>query len=314
MPQQHRSSAEFKNQVVLITGASRGLGLALAIALARKGATVIATARPESVERLHWEEDSAITRLIHHPMDIADPESVHRTVGMIEQRYGGIDILINNAAITIRSLISDLADEEIERQLTVNFEGPLRLIRAVLPLMQARRRGRILNISSVGGMMAMPAMGMYSATTFATEGLTESLWYECRPYGIHVTLIEPGFTLTGGLRHVSFSEAALHKMKARGEEGAVYEAFEKFVRTLYRRFGTRKSVVVRTALKALRAPRPKLRYPATADAWFFFWLRRLLPRRLYHLILFRGLPRELRKAASARAGKGVSNLANLPLK
>lgn len=286
-------------KVVIVTGATRGIGLALAKALAVRGAQVVATGRAASIARLCAEHPALPRSIQWEALDVTRPEEIERCVARIAEQHGHIDALVNNAGVSIRALVADTGDEDVAQQMAVNFEGPLRMIRAVLPHMQQRRAGRIVTVSSVGGMMAMPCMAMYSASKFAVEGLMESLWYECLPYGIRVSLIQPGFALSGALRHVSWSAAARERIRRDPAHGSAYEAFEHFVKHLYRRFGTDEEAVVRTILKALESRTPRLRYPATADARFFFWVRRLLPRALYHRILYHGLPSRLRVPADA---------------
>jgi len=300
MPFGRRSLA---GKVVLVTGATRGIGLALAKALAVKGAQVVATGRAASIERTLAGNGHLPKSIRWAPLDVTKPDEIRDGVTRIAAAYGRIDVLVNNAAVSIRALVADTDDEDTAQQMATNFEGPLRLIRAVLPHMQHRRAGHIVNVSSVGGMMAMPHMAMYSASKFALEGLTESLWYECRPYGIRVSLIQPGFATSGALRHVHWSAAARHRIRHDPAHGSTYEAFEHFVQHLYRRFGTSENHVVQTIVRALESPAPALRYPATPDAWLFFWLRRLLPRFAYHRILYFGLPRRLRGPAEAHRAR-----------
>src|SRR5690606_2444621 len=112
----------------------------------------------------------------------------------------------NNAGLAYRAVVEHVNETERRAQLDVNFRAPMELIRLVLPHMRARRAGRILNISSVGGMMAMPTMGIYSASKFALEGMTEALWYEVRPWNIKVSLVQPGFIRSRSFERTRYTD------------------------------------------------------------------------------------------------------------
>jgi len=276
--------------VVLITGAARGLGRVSALAAARAGATVIATARAESLEGLESLRGE-VPGIEAAVLDVRQESQCFAVISDCIARHGRLDALVNNAAVTYRALIADAEHEDIDEQLSTNFLGPLHLIRAVLPHMKARGAGRIVNVSSVAGMMAMPTMGMYSATKFAIEGLSESLWYEARFHGIHVSLVEPGFTRNGALEHIRYCRRARDLIANATDGKSFYQVFDEFVAEQYRRFGSEEHEVVAAVMRALTDRHPALRYPATRDATFFYWLRRLLPRRFYHWLLYRELPR-----------------------
>jgi short-subunit dehydrogenase len=106
----------------------------------------------------------------------------------------------------IRAVLEHVGDDDHLRQMRVNYRGPMELIRLVLPGMRERRRGRIINVSSVGGMMAMPTMSVYSASKFALEGASEALYYEVRPWNIHVTLVQPGFINSDAIERISYTD------------------------------------------------------------------------------------------------------------
>ena len=176
-------------------------------------------------------------------------------------------------------------------QMSVNFRGPIELIRLVLPLMRHKRRGRIINISSVGGMMAMPTMGMYSASKFALEGASESLWYEVRPWHIHVTLVQPGFVNSASFRRVKYSylsRSVDHSLADPYHEH--YDSMSPFIARLMRFSPSSPERVAKVVSRAISMKRPPLRMGATLDAWFFALLRRFLPRGAYHRLLYWCLP------------------------
>lgn len=114
-------------------------------------------------------------------------------VAEAEARWGGVDVLVNNAGVAYRAVVEHVTEEDRLRQFGVNFLGPMEMVRLCLPSMRKKRAGRIINVSSVSGMMAMPTMGVYCASKFALEGASEALWYEVKPWNIRVTLVQPGF-------------------------------------------------------------------------------------------------------------------------
>ncbi|MCB9876566.1 MAG: SDR family NAD(P)-dependent oxidoreductase [Planctomycetes bacterium] len=277
---------------VLLTGASSGLGLAIARQLLGDPRyRLVLTARAASLARFAAAGIVEGERVLLRQLDVTDAEQRRAVVAEIDERFGGVDVLINNAGVAFRSVLEHVNEQERLQQMQVNFLGPMHLMRLCLPGMRARRRGRIVNVSSVAGMMAMPTMAIYSASKWALEGATEALWYEVRPWGIHVTLVEPGFIHSESFRNTVWSregERAAHEH----DDGyrAHYDCMAPFVERLMRRARATPDRIARRIAALLRERRPPLRLPATRDAWLFYLLRRLLPRRLYHLVLWRGLP------------------------
>ncbi len=174
-------------RVVLVTGASSGIGRACAEFLAGRGYRVYGGSR-------RLVAGSVVESI---SMDVGDDASVHAAVSTILAREGRIDILVNNAGIAIAGAVEDTSVEEARDQFDVNFFGVLRVCRAVLPAMREQGAGYIVNIGSIGGLIAIPFQGFYSASKFALEGLSESLRLEVRQFGVHVVLIEPGDHRTG---------------------------------------------------------------------------------------------------------------------
>jgi short-subunit dehydrogenase len=165
------------------------------------------------------------------------------------------------------------------------------LIRLVLPGMRARRAGRIINVSSVGGMMAMPTMAAYSASKFALEGATESLFYEVRPWNIKVSLVQPGFIHSEAYTNVRFTPESRHANDdVHAAYHAHYEHMAPFIARLMHASRATPDKVAKTIIKTMRRRWPALRVPATLDAHVFAWIRRILPRSLYHFVLYRMLP------------------------
>jgi hypothetical protein len=279
-------------QTVLITGASTGIGLAMARALTRTKYRVFLTARRESLSRfdVHAIGESKNVRI--RPLDVTSSEEREAIVAEADRDWGGIDILVNNAGVSYRAVVEHVDERERLAQMDVNFRSPMELIRLVLPGMRAKRTGRIITVSSVGGMMAMPTMGAYSASKFALEGAHEALWYEVRPWGIRVSLVQPGFVHSDGFQRVRYtpkSDRSEHELAEPYHEHYVNMA--PFIEKVMKSSRATPESVAKVVLKTMRRKRPPLRIPATRDAFGFSVLRRLLPRSTYHWLLYRMLPR-----------------------
>ena len=174
----------------LITGCSTGLGRSLARATLEAGFNVVVTARdPETVKDLTAAHpDTAMAAAL----DVTDKDAVAGVVRRAEARFGGVDVLVNNAGYGYRAAVEEADDEEVAALFATNFTGPVSLIKAVLPGMRARRSGMIVNISSIAGRLAAPGSAFYSATKFALEGMSDALRREVEPLGIKVLIVEPG--------------------------------------------------------------------------------------------------------------------------
>jgi short-subunit dehydrogenase len=183
----------FKGQVALVTGASSGIGHRIALDLAARGATVIGCSR--SPER----QQQTVNELKRHDSssgvvvcDVGDPEQVTKMVERVLAQFGKIDILVNNAGFGSYQSFAESSIESIESMLRTNYLGTVYCTKAALPSMLARRSGHIVNISSVSGMIATPNMASYCATKSAQIGLSESLYHEFKPHGVHVSVVCPG--------------------------------------------------------------------------------------------------------------------------
>ncbi|WP_232323672.1 oxidoreductase [Catenuloplanes japonicus] len=172
-----------------ITGSSRGFGRQVALRALHNGDRVVATAR--AVEALKDLQEVGGDNVLTLPLDVTDPEQVVAAATEAEARFGGIDVLFNNAGIGYFAAVEESDEAEIRRMMEINVFGLAAVTNAVLPGMRARRSGRILNVSSVGGVRSFPAVGWYNASKFAVEGLSEALAQEVAPLGIKVVLVEP---------------------------------------------------------------------------------------------------------------------------
>jgi NAD(P)-dependent dehydrogenase (short-subunit alcohol dehydrogenase family) len=255
-------------RVALVTGVSSGIGQACAAHLAARGFRVYGTSRRPAANAA-----GGITLLT---ADVTDDTSVEQAVATVLDREGQLHVVVNNAGMGIAGPLESTTTEQAKRQLEVNFFGALRVCRAVLPAMRSQRSGYIVNIGSIGGLIAIPYQAMYSASKFALEGMSEALRMEVRPFGIRVVIIEPGDhktsitqnrTLTGlpggaDVYRPSF-ESALAKTAHDEQSGP---GPEQIARLLYRIVNQRN---------------PRLRYtvgpiPQRAAVW----LKRLAPNSL----------------------------------
>ena len=182
-------------KVVIVTGVSSGLGKAFATALLQAGFKVVGTVRKQEVVR-EFEElrpGSAFARVL----DVTDaPEQLAVAVAEIEQNVGPVYALINNAGYGHEGTLEESSMDELRQQFEVNVFGAVAMMKAVLPHMRARREGRILNVTSMAGLMTMPGLSFYHGSKFALEGISSSLAKEIRPLGIYVTAVEPGMFRT----------------------------------------------------------------------------------------------------------------------
>jgi NAD(P)-dependent dehydrogenase (short-subunit alcohol dehydrogenase family) len=190
MNMQRNESHEAK--VWLVTGASRGFGRAICQAALDHGDQVVATSRtPASVDAFAGAEPVVL------PLDVTDDASIRAAVDETVERFGRIDVVVNNAGYGHLGAIEELSDAELRRQYDVNLFGVLRVTRAVLPQLRRQRSGHIVQMSSLNGVVGMAGGGHYVASKFAVEGLSESLAAELEPLGIRVTIVEPGPYRTG---------------------------------------------------------------------------------------------------------------------
>ena len=214
-------------------------------------------------------------------MDVRDEASVRAGVETILKQEGRLDVVVNNAGFGIAGAIEDTSMEEAQAQFATNFFGALRVIQAALPTMRQQGSGTIINIGSIGGLIGLPFQGLYSATKFALEGLSEALSKEVRPWGIHVVLVEPGDF------HTAFTENR-QTTKTSIPESPYWEFFSRALATMKQdeSNGADPQRVARLVGRIIRSPHPRLRYRVG------FWsqkaaatLKAFLPDRLFDWII-----------------------------
>ena len=256
-------------KTVLITGASRGIGLATATLLTQQGYTVFGTSRQPQADTLN-----GFTLL---PLDVRDEDSVRRCVQMVIAQAGHIDVLINNAGHSLSGAVEEASAEDARQLFETNFFGVIRMTNTVLPHMRQATSGHIINISSLAGIIGVPYLGMYAASKHALEGYSASLRYELRQFGIHVSLIEPGDIQTG-IVAVPHSNPIAAYNGIREQVTAVHNANVQN--------GPPAEKVARVILRAIQSRSPRLRYSVTIGQELWVpWMQRLLPAWLTeHLI------------------------------
>jgi NAD(P)-dependent dehydrogenase (short-subunit alcohol dehydrogenase family) len=252
-------------RVVLVTGASSGIGLACATHLAGRGFRVYGTSRRPAAG-----SPGNLTMLT---ADVTDDRSVEQAVATVLGREGRLDIVVNNAGMGIAGPVESTSIEQARGQFEVNFFGAFRVCRAVLPAMRSQRSGYIINIGSIGGILAIPYQSMYSASKFALEGLSEALRMEVRPFGIRVVIIEPGDHKTALTENRQFTEIS-------GATEAYSPSFEAaLVKTAHdEQSGPGPEQIARLLYRIVNQGHPRLRYtigPAPQRA--AVWLKRLMP-------------------------------------
>jgi NAD(P)-dependent dehydrogenase (short-subunit alcohol dehydrogenase family) len=242
----------------LITGASRGFGALIAEAALRRGDNVAATARdPAAVTARLGSSDN----LAPVALDVTDEVQTRAAASTAIQRFGRIDVLVNNAGFGLLGAVEEATAEEVERVYRTNVFGLLAVTRAVLPHMRQQRSGHILNMSSVGGYAASAGWGVYGSTKFAVEGLTEALALELKPLGIKAIVVEPGFFRTDFLdaRSLAVSEATI------SDYSETAGAMRRFAAGANHAQPGDPAKLARALLQIVDADDPPLRIPFGAD-------------------------------------------------
>lgn len=246
--------------VWFVTGASRGLGAEITREALERGHSVIATARDASaVLAAHPQRPEA---LLAADADVTDPKQLAAAVEAGLRRFGRIDVVVNNAGYGLLGAVEESSDEAVRALFDVNVFGVLNTLRATLPTLRAQRSGHVLNIGSVGGFATAPAVGLYGASKFAVEGLSEALHGELAPLGVRVTIVEPG-----GFRTDFLSASSL-----RTEPAGIADYAEGTgpVREAMAHYDGRQPgdpvKVARAVVDVTEAPEPPLRLQLGADA------------------------------------------------
>jgi len=273
-------------QVALVTGCSSGIGRATALRLRQDGHVVYATAR--RIETLAELEAAGCETLA---LDVTSEESRRAAVGEIESRHGAVGVLVNNAGYSQSGALETLPLAAFRDQLETNVVGLLGLCQLVLPAMRARRRGTIVNISSMGGRLTFPGGGAYHASKYALEALSDVLRFEVGGQGVDVVLVEPGLIRSG------FADAVADHIPSSDDD---YAGFNAHVATATRRtyergplarLGGSPEDVAAVISRAVAAKHPRTRYVVTPSAHLMIGLHRLLPARAWDRLVAGSFPR-----------------------
>ena len=284
-------------KIILITGASSGIGRDAALKLAGQGHRVYAAARrTDKLDELREEFAERTEKasgkckpgsILPLALDITDEASIEAAVETIIQKEGHIDVLVNNAGFGYFGPIETVPIEEARKQLDVNIFGLASLTKKVLPFMRQNGGGRIINISSIAGRITVPFGGWYNISKYAVEAFSDALRMEVKPYGIKVSIIEPGGIKTawGGIAADHLEESAA---------GSVYEERAgRFARTIRKGYGgnllSPASRIANAISRATNARRPKLRYRTGTGAHSGVFFHAILPARWWDAIICRFL-------------------------
>jgi NAD(P)-dependent dehydrogenase (short-subunit alcohol dehydrogenase family) len=270
----------------VITGASSGIGRACALYLDQRGYRVFAGVRKASDgEALTNAASSHLSPVL---LDVTDARSVSDAAAQVERALGGLPLigLVNNAGIVIGGPIEFLAPSELRRQMEVNLVGPLTVTQAFMPMLR-RNRGRIVNVSSIGGKMAAPFLFPYTGSKFALEALSDSLRAELKPWGIHVSIVEPA-SIQSAIWEKTRT-AVGEGLRALPPDGVRYygQQFEvvRNMTAARERVAVRAERVAKVVEHALTARRPRTRYLVGTDAKLMAFLHWLLPDRAFDGVL-----------------------------
>ena len=266
------------SKAILITGCSTGIGRAAAEHLAKRGHNVYATARKlESIADLGASGCKTLA------LDVCDEASMRAAVDAVIAAEGAVGVLVNNAGYGQDGPLEEVPIDAVRRQFETNVFGLMRLTQLVLPGMREQRWGRIINVGSMGGKLVFPLGGVYHATKFAVEALSDALRFEVRPFGIGVSLIEPGAIRT---QFIDTSLATMNGGPADDASGAAspYAGLKAVVDERYRATGNGRmsagpEIVSKAIEHAITSKHPRTRYPLTAGARTLLLARRALPDR-----------------------------------
>ncbi len=269
-----------RSKAVLVTGCSSGIGYATAAQLAEEGWKVYASARrPEAIADLK-EKGCQILAL-----DVCDETSMSTAIGAVADAEGAVGVLVNNAGYSQSGAVETVPIDEIRRQFETNVFGLVRMCQLVLPGMREQRWGKIVNIGSMGGKLTFPGGGLYHASKYAVEAISDALRFEVRGFGVDVILVEPGLIVSG------FADAATATVApdAGGPYARFNEAVAKQTVDAYNgpmsKLGGGPEAVAKTIAGALQSGRPKPRYPVTLSAHLMINQRRFTPDRVWDLIM-----------------------------
>ena len=261
------------HKVAVVTGSASGIGYETALILARNGFRTFATVRNlEKAKTLSEVAKKEQLQLKILKLDVTDEKSVNDAIKNIKSDAGRIDILVNNAGYGLGGALEDISMTELRAQFETNVFGLIRVTQAVLPTMREQKSGIIVNISSIGGKMALPYFSPYISTKFAVEGLSESIAYDLEPFGIKVVLIEPGAIKT------NFDSGMVMPAKSLDSSSPYFKNMQQVLGLMNSMLqnGSLPDKVAKVVLEAVTSQNPNLRYTAGDDAAFLVQKRKEL--------------------------------------
>jgi NAD(P)-dependent dehydrogenase (short-subunit alcohol dehydrogenase family) len=275
-------------RVALVTGASSGIGDAVARRLATAGFRVFDASRSTPA--------APVSGIDHIPIDVDDDASVRDGVAEVLRDTGRIDVLVNNAGYLCAGAVEEISVADAKAQFETNYFGVVRMSVAVLPGMRERKRGHIITVSSLAGLVPVPFWGHYNASKFAVEGLMETLRHEVRPFGIQVAMVEPGNIKTPFYARPQVAGMDAYAAPHRRASAAMAE---------YERKAPGADLVARKVVAIAGDPHPALRNLITKEATAFTLLKWLLPSRAFEAGVRRGFKLEAKDDETQRQGSAA---------
>ncbi|MBN2852971.1 MAG: SDR family oxidoreductase [Clostridia bacterium] len=265
-------------KVIFITGGSSGIGRSCAEYLAAKGHTVVATTRHDVVKQ---EEKVGQGSILMVTLDVTKPDTISEAVSYTIDTYQRIDVLINNAGFGIAGAIEDTSDKEMQAQFNVNFFGAVRMTNQLLPVFRMQGKGQIINIGSVAGYVSIPFQAMYSACKASLLAYSKALRNEVKPFGIKVTLVEPGDLKT------SFTDSRQITIQSDGQS-AYSERFKNSISVMEHdeRTGGDPVIIAKSVEKILRSKNPPVAVTVGLKYKVFKFLFRVLPVKLSEKVIY----------------------------
>ncbi|MBM7645556.1 NAD(P)-dependent dehydrogenase (short-subunit alcohol dehydrogenase family) [Scopulibacillus daqui] len=273
--------------VVLVTGASSGFGLLTSIALAKQGFYVLAGIRDLSKKGELQEKAAAEgveNNIEYLLLDVTKESDIAQAAEIVENQFGYLDVLINNAGIAVPDFAECLSVGDYRKQFETNVFGVIQMTQAFLPLIRRSKQGRIINVSSISGLAGFPGLSAYTASKHAVEGFSESLFFEVKPFGIDVILIEPGSFAT------KIWEKSLSFLKNNHPQSGYYQALKE---RLLSRFMNNApgmadpGIVVKVLTHAVTVRKPKFRYIIGKNSRLMLIIKRLFPWKIWAALVFK---------------------------
>jgi NAD(P)-dependent dehydrogenase (short-subunit alcohol dehydrogenase family) len=274
--------------IAIVTGASSGFGLLTTLEFAKAGFQVIATMRNKAKADELLKEAQRLTiqsNLIIHELDVTSESSIEQLAALIKS-IGRVDVLVNNAGYAGAGFVEEITMEEYRKQFDTNFFGVIAVTKTVIPFMRRQRKGKIINVSSISGKIAFPGLSPYVASKHALEGWSESLRLELSPFGIAVTLIEPGSYKTS--IWTTGKQVTTLSLQTNSPYFNYMKSIEDYISSGEGQFGNPKDVAEKIASIALDE-RPNLRYPIGKGVRTTLMLRKFIPWKLWEKLFIKKL-------------------------